>query len=180
MTYLGVHLLCCEAADVSDGTGCALFELHSMESFVQVKGVVPARRLHFFGHVALLYFNNSLAPASTLWWKGFTVARYVVESEMMAALYTMIYAFNDDTISDFNDDAIWIVDGYEDEPKAAGLILNEKAGTPSFPVNPYIALLLVSIGSEISDFIINDTKSKKALKKMEKAYIVLAKNLEYM
>jgi len=127
-----------------------------------------------------LYFNKSVAPASTLWWKGFTVARYVVESEMMAALYTMFYAFNDDTISSFNDDAIWIVDGYENEPKAAGLILNEKAGTPSFPVNPYIALLLVSIGSEISDFIINDTKSKKALKKMEKAYIKLAKNLEYM
>ena len=127
-----------------------------------------------------LYFKNSEFPASTLWWKGFTVARYVVESEMLAALYSMIYAFNEDTMTNFKDDAIWLIDGYENEPKASGLIMNEEAGVPSFPVSPYIALLQASIGSEILDYIINDTKPKKALKKMEKAYISLAKQLEYM
>ena len=85
---------------------------------------------------------------------------------MMAALYSMIYAFNEDTIINYENDAIWIIDGYENKPNAAGLIMNEKAGTPSYPISPYTSLLQASIGSEILDFIINDTKSKKALKKM--------------
>ena len=73
-----------------------------------------------------------------------------------------------------------LIDGYETDNKAAGLVLNAKLNTPSFPINPYVTLLQRSIGSEILDFIINDTKPKTALKKMEKAYKSLAKELEYL
>ena len=129
---------------------------------------------------AALYYNDSISPASTMWWQGFTIARYVVESELMASLNTMLYAFNDQTLIEKNQDAIWLIDGYETDNKAAGLVLNAKLNTPSFPINPYVTLLQRSIGSEILDFIINDTKPKTALKKMEKAYKSLAKELEYL
>ena len=126
------------------------------------------------------YFKNSPNPASTMWWKGFTVARYVVESEAMAAIYTMLHAFNDDVINEKKDELIWITEGYENEPKAEALLLNERAKTPSYPINPYITLFQKSVGSAILDFIINDTKAKKTLKKMEKSYKELAKELEYL
>jgi len=127
-----------------------------------------------------LYFKKSEAPASTIWWKGFTIARYLVEPELIASLITMLHSFNKETIDKNKDDAIWLVKGFEKEEKASGLILNQNAKTPSFPISPYISLLQRSIGNEILDFIINDTKPKKALKKMEKAYKSLAKELEYL
>ena len=125
-------------------------------------------------------FKNSPTPASTMWWKGFTVARYVVESEAMAAIYTMLHAFNEKTINEKKDELIWIIDGYETDPKASALILNEKAKTIQYPINPYITLFQKSVGSEILDYILNETKPKKTLKKMEKAYKELAKELEYL
>ena len=126
------------------------------------------------------FFNESIAPASTIWWQGFTIARYVVESELIASLKTMLHAFNDETLMENNENAIWLVDGYESEQKALGLILNIKANTPEFPISPYVSLLQRSIGAEILNYINNDIKSKSALKKMEKAYKSLAKELEYL
>ena len=126
------------------------------------------------------YFNKSDAPASTIWWRGFTIARYVVESELIASLKTMLYSFNDETLAEKKDDAIWLVDGYKTQENAKGLMLNVNANTPSFPISPYITLLQRSIGKEILEFIIEDSKSKSTLKKMEKAYKSLAKELEYL
>ena len=52
-TYLGVHLLGSESADVPDGTGGSLLELDALESLVEVKRVVAAGRLQFrlFSHL---------------------------------------------------------------------------------------------------------------------------------
>ena len=64
-TYLSVHLLGGEPLDVSDRAGCALLELNSLESLMQMKSVIAASGLHFLflsstGHLckASLYSND--------------------------------------------------------------------------------------------------------------------------
>ena len=47
-TYLDKHLFLCKSLDVSDSAGSSLLELDSLESLVEVEGVVEAGRLHFF------------------------------------------------------------------------------------------------------------------------------------
>ena len=51
-TYLGVHLLLSESADVSNGAGSSLLELDSLESLVHVERVVTAGwlQLSLFSH----------------------------------------------------------------------------------------------------------------------------------
>ena len=44
---LSVHLLGGEPLDVSDRAGCALLELNSLESLMQMKSVIAASGLHF-------------------------------------------------------------------------------------------------------------------------------------
>ena len=125
-------------------------------------------------HMALS-LEGSNHPASTIWFKGFTVARYVVESEAVAAMNSMKYSF--DQLSDSNKE-IWIKDGLSNS-SASALKANMEAGVPDYPISPYISLLTESIGSAIREYLIDGGKAKSVLKTMEKAYTNLAKELEY-
>ena len=48
VSYLGEHLLGGKSFDVSDSSGCSLFELDSLEYLMHVKSVISAGRLHLF------------------------------------------------------------------------------------------------------------------------------------
>ena len=127
-------------------------------------------------HIALS-LNDGNTPASTIWFKGFTVARYVVESEAVAAMNSMRYSFDD--LASNTDFEIWINDKIQDNPNALALNANIKAGVPDYPVSPYVSLLTESIGSAIKNYLIEGGKAKSVLKQMEKDYTKLAKELEY-
>tara|TARA_B100001287_G_scaffold273080_1_gene275881 strand:- start:984 stop:2210 length:1227 start_codon:yes stop_codon:yes gene_type:complete len=125
-------------------------------------------------HMALK-LDGGNTPASTIWFKGFTVARYVVEAEAVAAMNTMKYTF--DNLAD-TDHEIWIND-MDNNPGASAIMANIDAGTPDFPINPYVSLLVESVGSSIKEFLVDGGKPKSVLKQMEKDYTSLAKELEY-
>ncbi len=125
-------------------------------------------------HMALKLEGGN-TPASTIWFKGFTVARYVVEAEAVAAMNTMKYTF-DNLLN--TDHEIWIND-MNNNPGAKAIIANIDAGAPDFPINPYVSLLVESVGSAIKEFLIDEGKPKSVLKQMEKDYTNLAKELEY-
>ena len=127
-------------------------------------------------HVALS-LSDGYTPASTIWFKGFTVARYVVESEAVAAMNSMKYSFDD--ISSNSNFELWINNELESNPVASGLNANINAGVPDYPVSPYVSLLTESVGSSIKEYLINGGKAKSVLKQMEKDYTKLAKELEY-
>ena len=127
-------------------------------------------------HIALS-LNDGNTPASTIWFKGFTVARYVVESEALAAMNSMRYSFDD--LSSNTDFEIWINNEIQDNPNALALNAHIKAGVPDYPVSPYVSLLTESIGSAIKNYLSEGGKAKSVLKQMEKDYTKLAKELEY-
>lgn len=127
-------------------------------------------------HMALKLTDGN-TPASTIWFKGFTVARYVVESEAVAAMNSMRYSF--DNISSNSDFEIWINDEFQSNPIASAINLNIEAGVPNYPISPYVSLLTESIGSSIKEYLIEGGKAKSILKQMEKDYTKLAKELEY-
>ena len=126
---------------------------------------------------AALSLSDGNTPASTIWFKGFTVARYVVESEAVAAMNTMKYSFDD--VSSNSNFELWINSELESNPAASALIANINAGVPEYPVSPYVSLLTESVGSSIKEYLINGGKAKSVLKQMEKDYTKLAKELEY-
>ena len=125
-------------------------------------------------HMALK-LDGGNTPASTIWFKGFTVARYVVEAEAVAAMNTMKYTF-DNLLN--SDNEIWLND-MNNNPGASAIMANIEAGTPDFPINPYVSLLVESVGSTIKEFLVDGGKPKSVLKQMEKDYTSLAKELEY-
>ena len=125
-------------------------------------------------HMALS-LDGAKAPASTIWFKGFTVARYVVEAEAVAAMNTMKYTF-DNLVN--SDNEIW-VNNINNNPGASAIMANIDAGVPDFPINPYVSLMVESIGSAIKEFLVDGGKPKSILKQMEKDYTSLAKELEY-
>ena len=47
-TYRSEHLFLGETFDVSNASGCSLFELDTLESLVEVESVVSASGLHLF------------------------------------------------------------------------------------------------------------------------------------
>ena len=123
-----------------------------------------------------LSLEGSNYPASTIWFKGFTVARYVVESEAVAAMNAMKYSF-DDQLANSNLE-LWIKDGFTDS-KSAGLKSNIDNGVPNYPISPYVSLLTESVGGAIKEYLTDGGKAKSVLKQMEKDYTNLAKELEY-
>ena len=124
-----------------------------------------------------LSLNDGNTPASTIWFKGFTIARYVVESEAVAAMNSMKYSFDD--LSSNSNSELWINDELESNPAASGLNANINAGAPDYPVSPYVSLLTESIGNAIKEYLSEGGKEKSVLKQMEKDYTKLAKELEY-
>ena len=124
-----------------------------------------------------LSFEEGATPASTIWFKGFTVARYVVESEAVAAMNTMKYSLDD--LSSNSDFEIWINSDFSNNPAASIINSHIEAGVPDYPVSPYVSLLTESIGTAITAYIKEGGKAKSVLKQMEKDYTNLAKELEY-
>ncbi len=124
-----------------------------------------------------LSLEDGTTPASTIWFKGFTVARYVVESEAVAAMNTMKYSLDD--LSSNSNFEIWINSDLNNNPAASILRSHIDAGVPEYPVSPYVSLLTESIGSAITEYLQEGGKPKSVLKQMEKDYTNLAKELEY-
>jgi len=127
-------------------------------------------------HSALSLEGGS-TPASSIWFKGFTVARYVVESEAVAAMQTMKYSLDD--LSSNTNFELWINSDLSNNPAALALNSHIDAGVPDYPVSQYVSLLTESIGHAIVEYVKEGGKAKSILKKMEKDYTNLAKELEY-
>ena len=124
-----------------------------------------------------LSLNDASTPASTIWFKGFTIARYVVESEALAAINSLKYSFDD--LSANSSFELWINEGMSNNQAATALIANIDSGVPDYPISPYVSLLTESIGNSIKEYLSEGGKAKSVLKQMEKDYTKLAKELEY-
>jgi len=113
-------------------------------------------------------------PGATLWWDGFTIAANVSDEEAEATFAALASALTPEMVMANNDDAVWLLDGFEPGPAAAGVAATAQGGALPYPMVPQINLLHNALGSELSDFMLGNESAEQALADAEAAYITTA------
>ena len=113
-------------------------------------------------------------PGATLWWDGFTIASNVPDAEAEATFAALASALTADMVAAHNDDAVWLLDGFNPGPAAAGVAATAQGGAQPYPMVPQINLLHNALGAELSDFMQGNETAEQALADVEAAYITAA------
>ena len=119
-------------------------------------------------------------PGATLWWDGFTISSNVSDAEAEATFAALVSALNADMVAANNDDAIWLLDGFQPGPAAAGVAATAKRNAAPYPMLPQIGLLHNALGAELSDFLKGDESAEQALMDVEAAYTTAAKEAGFL
>lgn len=119
-------------------------------------------------------------PASSLWWDGFVVAKNIPDEDAIATFVAMTHAISPDMLKDHNADAVWLIDGYQPTPAAAGVSATVAAKARPYPMVPYMGLLHVAIGDGISDFLQGRESAEQALADIEATYATAAREQGFL
>ena len=119
-------------------------------------------------------------PGATLWWDGITISKNVSDEEAEATFAALVSALNADMVAANNDDAVWLLDGFNPGPAAAGVSATAQGGAAPYPMLPQIGLLHNALGAELADFLKGDESAEKALADVEAAYITAAKEAGFL
>ena len=119
-------------------------------------------------------------PGATLWWDGFTISSNVSDAEAEATFAALVSALNADMVAANNDDAIWLLDGFQPGPAAAGVAATAKRNAAPYPMLPQIGPLHNALGAELSDFLKGDESAEQALMDVEAAYTTAAKEAGFL
>ena len=79
-----------------------------------------------------------------------------------------------------NDDAVWLLDGFQPGAAAEGVSATAKAGAKPYPMLPQIGLMHNALGAELADFLKGDESAEKALADVEAAYTTAAKEAGFL
>jgi maltose-binding protein MalE len=113
-------------------------------------------------------------PASTLWWDGLTIASNIPDAEAEATFAALVSSFTTEMVAAHNDDAVWLLDGFNPGPAAAGVAETVAGGAYSYPMDPQMGLLHNALGAELADFMNGSQTAEQALADVEAAYIAAA------
>jgi maltose-binding protein MalE len=113
-------------------------------------------------------------PASTLWWDGITIATNIPDEEAAATFAALVSGMTPDMVAAHNDDAVWLLDGYNPGPAAQGVAQTVAGGAFSYPMDPQMGLLHNALGAELADFMNGAESAEQALADVEAAYISAA------
>ena len=119
-------------------------------------------------------------PGATLWWDGFTIASNVSDAEAEATFAALVSALNADMVAANNDDAIWLLDGFQPGRAAAGVAATAARNAAPYPMLPQIGLLHNALGAELLDFLKGDESAEQALMDVEAAYTTAAKEAGFL
>jgi len=114
-------------------------------------------------------------PASTVWWDGIVIAKNITDEEAEAAFKVAMEGMDTDMVKGANDEAVWLIDGYEVSPLAQGVIETVVAGTASYPASSEMGLMHTALGDGIADFLNGDKEATATLADIEAAYLTAAK-----
>ncbi|MYA89495.1 MAG: extracellular solute-binding protein [Boseongicola sp. SB0662_bin_57] len=119
-------------------------------------------------------------PAATLWWDGVTVAKNIPDEDAEATFAALVSGLTPDLMEEHNDKAIWLIDGFQPGPAAAGVSATATAGAKPYPMIPFINLMHNALGSELVDFYKGDESAEDALADVEAAYRTAAKEAGFL
>ncbi len=128
-----------------------------------------------------LMVGEGKAPASTLWWDGFTVSKNISDSEAEATFVAMANGIAPERMDDeMRPLAVWLIDGYEPTPQAQGVFEAVNMNTLPYPMLPYMGLMHTALGNELTDFMQGKESAEQALADAEAAYIASAKEKGFL
>lgn len=119
-------------------------------------------------------------PAATLWWDGVTIAKNIPDEEAEATFAALMSALSSDMVAENNDKAIWLIDGFQPGPAAAGVSATAAGGAKPYPMIPYVGLMHNALGAELVDFFKGDESAEDALSDVEAAYRTAAKEAGFL
>jgi len=119
--------------------------------------------------------------ASTLWWDGFTVSKNISDADAEATFIALMHAIRPEMLNETTSpQAVWLIDGYEPTPAAAGVFAAAAMGTKPYPMLPYAGLMHSAAGAELVDFMQGKETAEQALAGLEAAYTTAAKEKGYL
>ncbi|MEO0861300.1 MAG: extracellular solute-binding protein [Pseudomonadota bacterium] len=116
------------------------------------------------------------APATTLWWDGIVVAKNISDEEADAAFRVAMEGLDTETVQANNDDAIWLVAGYEPTEMSQGAIATATADPApvSYPSTSQMGLMHTALGNELPAFFTGARTAEETLAAVEEAYTAAA------
>ena len=125
--------------------------------------------------------GGGTTAASTLWWDGFTVAKNISDTDAEATFMAMMHAIRPAMLNETTSpQAVWLIDGYEPTPAAAGVFAAAAMGTKPYPMLPYAGLMHSAAGAELVDFMQGKETAEDALAGLEAAYTTAATEKGYL
>ena len=116
-------------------------------------------------------FGGGSVPATTLWWDGFFFAANQSDDDLTNAVSTAIHAMDSVLSVEGNDTlAVWVIDGYEPTPAAAGVFASAANGANPYPMLPHVGAMHTAAGAELAEFLSGDESAEQALKDITAAY----------
>ncbi len=124
--------------------------------------------------------GGGAVPAATLWWDGITIAKNIPDEDAEATFAALVSGLNADLMVEHNDKAIWLIDGFQPGPAAAGVAATAGSGAKPYPMIPFVNLMHNALGSELVDFYKGDESAEDALADVEAAYRTAAKEAGFL
>ena len=119
--------------------------------------------------------GGGTTPASTLWWDGFTIAQNISDEDAEATFVAMVNGISADMVRENNDKAVWLIDGYQPGPAAAGIAMTASSGTKPYPMLPFMGILHSALGNELAGYLQGTESAEQALADAEAAYTAAAR-----
>ena len=116
-------------------------------------------------------------PATTLWWDGIVIATNVSDEEAAAAFQVALEGMDSEMVEGANDEAIWLIEGYEPGRLAMGAIESATADPtpPSYPSTAEMGLMHTALGNELPSFFTGERDAEATLAAVEASYMQSAR-----
>ncbi len=82
----------------------------------------------------------------------------------------MMHAVSPELLTEHSADAVWLIEGYQPSPAAAGAFDNVEAGAQPFPMLPYMGLLHTALSDNLIEFLQGKESAEQALADATRAY----------
>ena len=114
-------------------------------------------------------------PASTLWWDGVVLAKNMTDQQADEAFQLLMEGIDREMVTNNNDAAVWLINGYNPGPMAMGAAETAENGALPYPNGVEMGLMHTALGNNVADFLTGKETAEQTLLDIEAEYTTAAK-----
>jgi len=114
-------------------------------------------------------------PASTLWWDGVVLAKNMTDQQADEAFQLLMEGIDREMVTNNNDAAVWLINGYKPGPMAMGAAETAENGALPYPNGIEMGLMHTALGNNVADFLTGKETAEQTLLDVEAEYTTAAK-----